>query len=202
MFLIYWKWKVWNWIKKLLDYLNIPNTIIDDNDHLNLSTIKNFKYIIPSPWIKPSHKIYNFKEKIIWELDFIHYILTEKLNFKEKNFFYENWKQKIYFIGITWTDWKSSTTWKIYNIFKYLNRKNISLFIWWNFDIPVSELILNFIKSKDTKEKNIFVLEVSSFMAYNLKKLKFIWSIWTNSDQDHLDWHTDLQDYFDSKKSY
>jgi len=38
-------------------------------------------------------------------------------------------------------------------------------------------------------------------MAYNLKKLKFLGSYWTNFDYDHLDRHQNLQDYFNSKKN-
>jgi len=197
MILVYWKWKVGQGIQKLLKHLQIPFEIKDDND--KITDFNKYSYIVPSPWIKPSHKIYQYKDKIIWELDLIHWILTQKLNFKEKSWYYTDGGNNLYFIWITWTDGKSTATWKIYNILKKTKPNNTQIYIGGNFDIPLSELLLEYLQ-KGKAQNNIFVLEVSSFMAYNLKKLKFLASIWTNFAPDHLDWHKDLQEYFQSKQ--
>lgn len=45
----------------------------------------------------------------------------------------------------------------------------------------------------------MIVVEVSSFMAYAIKKFKSDYSICTNIKRDHLNWHRDLQGYFDAK---
>jgi UDP-N-acetylmuramoylalanine-D-glutamate ligase len=42
-------------------------------------------------------------------------------------------------------------------------------------------------------------MEISSFMAYNVKKFKSDYSIFTNFEVDHLNWHHDMADYFNSK---
>jgi UDP-N-acetylmuramoylalanine-D-glutamate ligase len=36
-------------------------------------------------------------------------------------------------------------------------------------------------------------------MAYNIKKFKSDYSIFTNFELDHLNWHKDIQDYLDAK---
>ena len=36
-------------------------------------------------------------------------------------------------------------------------------------------------------------------MAYNIKAFTSTHSIFTNFETDHLNWHSDLQDYFDAK---
>ncbi len=196
MILIYWKGKVGQGISKLLSYLQIPFDIKDDSD--KISNLEKYNYIIPSPWIKPNHKIYSHKSKILGELDLIHFLLTKNFKFTSYKGYYKNQEKIIYFIGITWTDWKSTTTWKIYNILNKLKPSQVKIWIGGNFDIPLSELILNFLENPS--KTNIFVLEISSFMAYNLKHLQFLGSMWTNFAVDHLDWHENLQDYFQSKQ--
>jgi len=186
--LIRWKWKVGRAAKELLDYLNIQSYIEDDDSFKwNFNNyVLQFDKIVVSPWIKPNHQIYKFwKDKIIWELDLIRFLIR-KFGFKN-----------LYFIWITWTDGKSTTTWKIYNILKdRLSEYNV--YIWGNFDKPISLLFLDWLKKKGPA---VFVLEISSFMAYNLKRLKFIGSFWTNFEVDHLDWHKDLQDYRKAKQN-
>jgi UDP-N-acetylmuramoylalanine-D-glutamate ligase len=36
-------------------------------------------------------------------------------------------------------------------------------------------------------------------MAYNIKKFKSDYGIFTNFELDHLNWHKDMQDYLDAK---
>ena len=68
----------------------------------------------------------------------------------------------------------------------------------WNFWTPLSETLYEIISWKN-ENKNLIILETSSFMLYNLNNFNFDYSIITNLWVDHLDWHKDLQEYFDSK---
>ena len=185
-FLIYWKWKVWQSVKDLLDKLKIQNVLVDDVDFEN-NLVWMVDFIVVSPWIKPTHKIYKiWKRKIIWELDVVNFVL----NYLKKTNEYK-------FIWITWTDWKSTAVRKTYNILKkFLISDKYRVLVWWNFDIPVSKMVAD---SLHFKSKKVIVVEVSSFMAYNLKKLSFLASYWTNFAVDHLDWHADLDEYWHSK---
>lgn len=190
MIAIYGKWKVWNALKNLLDKLNIPNKLMDDTD-FDKKFLKVCDKIVVSPWIPPKNFVYKkYKNKIVWELDFVREIL-------EENEILQNFE----FIWITWTDWKSTTTWVIYNLFKELISplNNSTTRIWWNFDPSFSEIIYQILENWRENYKNIIILEVSSFMGYNVKKFKFDYSIWLNFFTDHLNWHVDMQDYFDAK---
>jgi len=191
MYLIYWKGRVGKSVKKLLDFLKLENKMVDDKDLGVNFYVKNqnkINFVIPSPGIKPDHSIYKiWNNKIIWEIDLVDKLMKQ-LGIREKYIF----------IGVTGTDWKSTTTWRIYNFLqKYLNKK-YDIYIWGNFDRPVSDIFLESIQRSDNR-KNIFVIEVSSFMAYNLKKTKFFASFWTNFDIDHQDRHEDITDYRNSK---
>ncbi len=186
MYIIYWKWEVWKWIKKLLDYNWNKNQLMDDND-FDVEALDKAKYVIVSPWIKPSHKIYeDYSEKIVSELDIVHKILNE-------NSLLDNFR----FFWITWSKWKSTTSWILYNILKD-NYSNT--FIWWNFSPAISKLVYDIITENNTSEIINIVIETSSFMLYNTNDFRFDYSIWTNIEADHLDRHFDYDDYFKSKK--
>ena len=43
------------------------------------------------------------------------------------------------------------------------------------------------------------MLEVSSFMGYELQEFQSDYSIFTNFKRDHQNWHRDLQEYLDAK---
>jgi UDP-N-acetylmuramoylalanine--D-glutamate ligase len=190
---IYGKWKVWSWFKELTDKLSINNYMMDDAD-IDYSILDNCEKILISPWISPSHEIYvKYWNKIIWELDFVYDILVGR------------WLlDKFEFIGITWTDGKSTVSWILFQLFEKIFWVNSPygkyIWLWWNFDEPVVSIVSKIIDNeKLLDKKHIVVVEVSSFMWYNLSKLKFDYSIWTNFQKDHLNWHTDMDDYFNSK---
>ena len=117
-------------------------------------------------------------------------------------------------ICVTGTDGKSTTAWILYKLLcaEYGGEK---VFLSGNFEVPFSETVRQ-IREKRLK-RGYIVIEVSSFMAYNLSRpssLKVLeslpkgeriggfhpnYSIFTNFETDHLNWHPNLQDYFDSK---
>jgi UDP-N-acetylmuramoylalanine-D-glutamate ligase len=45
----------------------------------------------------------------------------------------------------------------------------------------------------------LIVLEVSSFMAYNIETFHPDFTVFTNFQADHLNWHGTLEEYFLSK---
>ena len=173
--LIYGKGRVGNALKKFCEYNNIQSKIHDDLD--NLTDFSAYDVIIPSPGIAPSHRIYQ-TGKIMGELDFVYKYLPE--NFK--------------IISITGTDGKSTTAWIVYNLLKYGEKK---VFLSGNFEIPFAETVQ--VIQEQWLKSGYIVLEVSSFMSYNIYSFKSNHSIFTNFETDHLNWHTDLEDYFNAK---
>jgi len=194
MYLIYGKGEVWFWLAKLLDVLDKEYMIVDDLD-FDENLAKNCQNIIASPGIPPKHFIYQkYKSKILSELNFIWKILP---------FFC---KKNLITIWITGTNGKSTTSRIIYNILK----KTISdydIYICGNFKPSISSQIADIIKTKyistnynsDFIKKNILVIEVSSFWLYDLDDFCFDYSMITNLSPDHLNWHIDLEDYYNSK---
>ncbi len=177
MILIYWKWKVWTAIAKLCEAVDKKYEIKDDKD--SLDDFWKYEYIIPSPWIPPTHKIYS-TWKILGELDFAYSQLP-------------SWFKVL---SVTWTDWKSTTSWMLYNIL-LKEFGNDKVFLSWNFDIPFSQTVADILNN--WLKKWYIVVEISSFMAYNINTFKSDYSIFTNFDSDHLNWHEGIDDYFNSK---
>ncbi|EKE26909.1 MAG: UDP-N-acetylmuramoylalanine-D-glutamate ligase [uncultured bacterium (gcode 4)] len=199
MVLIYGKGKVWNSLKEFCDYMKIDSEIKDDSDDIKDFWI--YEKIIASPWIPPTNKIYK-TWKVTWDLDFCYPYLPEWFRI----------------ISITWTDWKSTTAWIIYNILKQelewkenlkerkeeISETGNCLIVWkkWvflsgNFDEPFSKTVLEI--NKKWLRAWFIVVEISSFMAFNIEQFSSDYSIFTNFETDHLNWHKDMDEYFESK---
>ena len=177
MICIYGKWRVGNGLERFCQYNHISYEVKDDAD--NFTDFSRYSVIVPSPGITPSHRIYQ-TGKIIGELDFVY-------GFLPKGF-------KI--LSVTGTDGKSTTAWILYNLLK-MEYGEDRVFLSGNFEIPFAETV-TIIQERWFKTGYI-VLEVSSFMSYNITSFKSTHSIFTNFEIDHLNWHTDLQEYFDAK---
>lgn len=175
--LIYGKGRVGNALKQFLEYNMIPSDIRDDSDPV--TDFSAYGSIIPSPGISPSHRIYA-TGKIVGELDFVYSYLPK--GFK--------------IVSVTGTDGKSTTAWIMYNLLKQ-EYGEANVFLSGNFETPFAETV-RIIQERKLK-KGYIVLEVSSFMAYNIRTFRSTHSIFTNFETDHLNWHPDLQDYFDAK---
>ncbi len=191
MILIYWKWKVWQAVSRLAEHMSIGYHFCDDDSRP--ISYDMYDSIIPSPWIPESHEIYS-TGKVVSELDFAYRFLPK-------------WFKTF---SVTGTDGKSTTSWILYNIlekeFSVKENCNINdinkvyernVYISWNFDIPFSWTVLEILKK--WQKKWYIVLEVSSFMSYGIVDFQTDYSIFTNFRTDHLNWHKDLQDYFDAK---
>ena len=187
MIVIFGKGKVGSWISHLLTVLSLPHVLMDDQD-FDAKTLGEAETILVSPWVKQSHSIYtNYAPKIKSELNFL-WTLLPSLWFTTK----PTW------IGITATNGKSTTTWITYSLFKEL-LPTTHVWITWNFDIPVSEVLATIIENKQLWEPHIFVVECSSFMLYGLNNFSFDYGMLINIAKDHLDWHRDFEEYRESK---
>lgn len=193
MIVVYWKWKVWKWVHKLLNKLNIDNILMDDNNR-DKKKLDNAERIVSSPGIAQDHKLYKqYGDKVFSELNFLWDIIEEK------------WvANNIEFAAVTWTNGKSSSVHIMYQLFRWLFKKlniDTKLYLSGNFWTPLSETLCNILDTQniDSKDKYLVILECSSFMLYKLNNFAFDYSILTNLAVDHLDWHKDLEEYFDSK---
>jgi len=188
MIVMFGKWKVGNSVKRLLTLMKMECILMDDRD-LNDEILIKSDLIVITPGIKQSHKIYqNYSKKILSELNFLWKFIIPQIWFKSN----PTW------IGITATNWKSTTTWITYNIFKWL-LPDKKVWITWNFEISLSDILSEIIENNDLNKEHIFIVETSSFMLYKLEDLIFDYGILLNIAIDHLDWHKDWEEYRDSK---
>jgi UDP-N-acetylmuramoylalanine--D-glutamate ligase len=187
MIVIYGKWKVGTWLDMLLTYVDIDHVLMDDADRSD-EILTQSEYVIMSPGIKPSHDVYLlYWKKVLSELSYLG-ILMKKITLP-----------KITFIGITWTNGKSTTSWIMYQALQKL-LPSVQIWLTWNFDVPLSHTLLSIMKEWSDKE-HICVVESSSFMLYNLKNFIFDYAIWLNIARDHLDRHETMENYIDAKKA-
>ena len=192
---IYGKGKAMKSVCDLMEYYALPYIQMDDTD-ADQEVIKKAKIVIATPGIKPSHRLYTtYGKKIMSELSFLGKLITSN---------YIPWRKNITLVGITGTNGKSTTTRALYQACTILeekkeisDRKNV--YIGWNFDIPLSGLLLQIIQEKNTEEKSLIILEASSFMLWNLQNLRFSIGILLNSAPDHIDRHGSMKDYLQSK---
>jgi len=94
-------------------------------------------------------------------------------------------------IGITGSDGKTTTTTLIDLV---LRANGYKTFLGGNIGTPL------FTKIKDMKEEDIVILELSSFQLMNMEVSPSI-SVITNITPNHLDKHTDMDEYVDAKKN-
>ncbi len=94
-------------------------------------------------------------------------------------------------IAVTGSDGKTTTTSLIYDM---LCRAGYNCYLGGNIGHPlVAEL-------DEIKADDIVVLELSSFQLHTMKQSGDI-AVVTNVTPNHLDWHTDFQEYIDSKRA-
>lgn len=99
------------------------------------------------------------------------------------------WKGKI--VAVTGTNGKTTVTGLLAHA---LRSGGLGAIVGANVGVPFSDCVMD-----SHSESDWAVLEVSSFQAWNLSKIRLDGVIWTNFDEDHLDWHESLEDYFMSK---
>ncbi|KRQ85808.1 UDP-N-acetylmuramoylalanine--D-glutamate ligase [Caloramator mitchellensis] len=98
-------------------------------------------------------------------------------------------KGKIF--GVTGSDGKTTTTTLIYEMLK---KQGYNVYLGGNIGIPLFE------KIEEIKEDDLVVLELSSFQLMDFDISPDV-SVITNLSPNHLDYHTDMDEYVDSKKN-
>lgn len=94
-------------------------------------------------------------------------------------------------IGVTGSDGKTTTTSLIHDM---LVRAGYNCYLGGNIGHPLVEEL------EVMTEKDIAIVELSSFQLHTMKQSANI-SVVTNVTPNHLDWHTDYQEYIDAKKA-
>ena len=193
----------------LLCLLDIQYMQMDDED-VDLDSIASAHYIIATPGIKPSHRLYiDYISLILSELSFLWYLRSLG--------YFPRWWTNIKTIGITGTNGKSTTTWMLYQMLCNIQQSHCDFFsphFWWdyeahnknvhihiggNFDKPMSGIIHDIISKSHATDYHIIVLEVSSFMLWRLQDFHFDIGIFLNLARDHQDRHKDMSDYLLAK---
>ena len=109
----------------------------------------------------------------------------------EMELFFELTPAKI--IAVTGSDGKTTTTTVIYNLlkkeFEGIGRK---VFVGGNIGTPLLD------KASQMTKDDIAVLELSSFQLFTMKRSPDR-AVLTNVTPNHLDWHTDMDEYTDAK---
>ena len=175
-------------VSKYLNNKNSNYSIYDDYKNLNnlknaidkkifKKKIENFDYIVVSPSIKidREHLLYQYKKKIIIDLDFLSNELSNQL-----------------IIGVTGTEGKSTTC-------QYLNQVLSTKYqttIIGNF----GNTILDEINLKNKLSKlDIIIIELSSYQLTKLRYLQLSYAIITNIYSDHLSYHVSFTQYVKAK---
>ncbi|MDO4594202.1 MAG: UDP-N-acetylmuramoyl-L-alanine--D-glutamate ligase [Tissierellia bacterium] len=135
---------------------------------------RRYKYVVKSPGIKLNDPIY---KKLIEKYEVISDIELSYRLFKDKNI-----------ISITGTNGKTTTTSMINFI---LNESGINSVSVGN----IGEGILYQMR----KDYDVYVEELSSFQLHETNKYKTPIAIILNITADHLDWHGDFKNYYESK---
>lgn len=158
-------------IEKILKEENLEKVKIISN----IDEIEDYKYVIKSPGIKPEEEIMGFlysnKYEVLTDLE-----LASRLSDFSKT------------IIITGTNGKTTVTELVYIIISAVYE-----------DVNLLGNIGKGILDIDLNKDNINVIEASSFQLYDTKELKAKYNLLLNITEDHLDWHSDYDDYVNSK---
>lgn len=107
----------------------------------------------------------------------------------EMELFFETCPSKI--IAVTGSDGKTTTTSLIYDM---LRRAGYTCHLGGNIGHPLVAEV------EDIKSDDISVVELSSFQLHTMKKSADI-AVVTNVTPNHLDWHTDFEEYANAKRA-
>lgn len=94
-------------------------------------------------------------------------------------------------IAVTGSDGKTTTTTLIHEM---LSREGYHTYLGGNIGTPLLT------KVDEMKPEDMVVLELSSFQLHTMKKSPHV-AVITNLAPNHLDWHTDMEEYLDAKKN-
>jgi UDP-N-acetylmuramoylalanine--D-glutamate ligase len=95
-------------------------------------------------------------------------------------------------VGITGTNGKSTTATLSHKI---LREGGLQSHLAGNIGKPLIQFV------EKNRQDDVFVTELSSFQLRYVKKFRAAVSVFLNISADHLDWHTNFDDYYQSKKN-
>lgn len=150
--------------------------IVMQDDTTIINFLENNDYVLVSPGI-PLHDYQNYKHKFISELDL----------------FYQN--NVIPTIAITGSLGKTSITTLLSKILQTMNVHAVAA---GNIGYPMLSLVTPALQ-QDSIKIDYIVLELSSFQLQQACNVAPDLAIITNLYDNHLDHHTSMQEYFDSK---
>ncbi len=163
-----------NIIKQKLTSKSLDAKIIDID---NLKELKDMDLIVKSPGIKQDHFILQKAEElnipIISDVE-LGYLLTNTENI----------------VGITGTNGKTTATILAGKIFKAWGKKT---FVTGNVGVGILD------KIEEVKEKDILLIELSSFQLYHTYFFRPKAALILNITPDHLDWHNTMENYINAK---
>ena len=162
---------------------NISYLIYDENTELNVpsdlvfesSMISEIDEVIISPGVKPSNslleQIKSIDKPVITDIDIFNNIYKGKI------------------IGITGTNGKTTFVNLLSGFLNAQGSKSIGV---GNIGKSPLEIV--------DKEFDYIVLELSSFQLHYINKLDLFMGVILNIYEDHLDWHSDFDEYTNTKK--
>ena len=167
------KYSIFDDFKKLTKVKNVISKVILEEK------LKFFDHIVISPSIKidKKHILYNYKKKIIIDLDFLSNELSNQL-----------------VIGVTGTEGKSTTCLYLYQALS--TKYNCTII--GNFGTTILD-------QKNLKKNlgklEIIIIELSSYQLNKIKYLQLSHAVITNIYPDHLSYHENFTEYIKSKFS-
>lgn len=170
-------------VRALLDKFGARSVIYaqsgGERDAFNSSEAEKCDIVVYSPAFRPDHPwletARNAGVKTFCEPDFASIF----------------WRGKIY--AVTGTDGKTTTVKFLSHALKTAGKNAVAC---GNIGVPFSQICAD---AENNGADNIAVCELSSFQTSNLQLMKCNALIWTNFDEDHLDWHKDMREYFLAK---
>ncbi|MEE8605201.1 MAG: UDP-N-acetylmuramoyl-L-alanine--D-glutamate ligase [Candidatus Aminicenantaceae bacterium] len=149
---------------------------VEAGDH-KLQSFLDADLIIPSPGIPYIPELDEARKRgrmVISEIELAYRFLNGKI------------------VGITGTNGKSTTATLSHKILQEGGLKS-------NLAGNIGTPLIHFVEK--SQPDDIFVTELSSFQLRYVKKFRVAISLFLNISADHLDWHTDFDDYYQSKKN-
>ena len=185
---MYGKGKVGQSVMQLSQDLHLDMVLMDDADR-NDAILHEAESIVVTPGLPAHHDIWTvYRDHIIGELDFVaRYVQTIVPILRD-----------IQWLGVTGTNGKSTVTSVLYQVLSQIV-SDYTVYLGGNTDRPVTEIVRDIMHENHTT-KRLVILEVSSFMLYNLENFHFSYGAFLNIARDHLDRHGSMEEYFASKE--
>ena len=163
-------------IRTKIDFWKKSGIDVEAGGH-KLQSFLDADLIIPSPGVPYIPELDEARKRgreIISEIELAYRFLNGKI------------------VGITGTNGKSTTATLSHKI---LQGGGLHSHLAGNIGTPLIQFV------EKSQPDDIFVTELSSFQLRYVKNFRAAISIFLNISADHLDWHTDFEDYYRSKKN-